>query len=348
MLVFTFYVTCIFSGMIEVGALLWGIGAGYSVEAAIGLAIAYQIGNILLFFLNRKLRRIQYVFAIIACICAGGVILLQNTVLRYWSAFACFALLSTIIQTLRSAVKSKEPRWRKRVFRVLGFLISAVMYQYGAYALAIIAVLTLILTVCSPKYEDDCWLTKLINGQYGKNRICLAMTVHQMHYFVYCYCMLLIALFAYKSPLAASFWFVANWIPYILTEPLVKLTKTKAWLYFLIGGHILVAGLLIGMYITVEQYSIIAMILWAFTGFGGGNVFCIKNSLLKYKEYHSQVWVFSENVGHFLGVVIALVVYHLTQSLSPMMLLGSFFALSTIGLILGTIARAKKNLAHSF
>ena len=31
MLVFTFYVTCIFSGMIEIGSLLWALGAGYSI-----------------------------------------------------------------------------------------------------------------------------------------------------------------------------------------------------------------------------------------------------------------------------------------------------------------------------
>lgn len=342
MLVFTFYVTCIFSGMIEIGSVLWGIGAGYSVEAALGLALAYQIGNILLFFLNRKLRRIQYIFAAVTCLLATGIILLPDPVYRYICAFACFALLSTIIQTLRSAVKAKEPRWRKRVFRVAGFLVSAIMYDFGAYVLVAISVLTLVLTLCSPKYEDDCWLSKLIQGQYGSNRICLAMTVHQMHYFVYCYSMLLTSLFIYSNPCIAAFWFVANWIPYIITEPLVKLTRTKSWLHFLIGGHILVAGLLVGMYITVEQYSIVAMILWAFTGFGGGNVFCIKKSLLEYKEYHDQVWVFSENVGHFLGVVIALLVYHTTKSLTPVLLLGALFAVITIALIFSTIASAKK------
>lgn len=345
MLVFTFYVTCIFSGMIEVGAVLWGIGAGYSVEKALGLAIAYQIGNILLFFLNRKLRRMQGLFAAIACFLAAGIIFLDDPMHRYICAFLCFALLSTIIQTLRSAVKSKEPRWRKRCFRVIGFLIAAVMYNYGVYALAAISVMTLILTILCPKYEDDCWLTKLVRGQYGKNRICLAMAVHQMHYFVYCYSMLLIALFVYNSPFAASFWFVANWIPYILTEPLVKLTKTKSWLPFLVGGHILVAGLLIGMYITVEQYSLAAMILWALTGFGGGNVFCIKKSLLKYKEYHDQVWVFSENVGHFLGVIIALAVYHYTKYLPIVLLLGAIFAITTIILVSGTILTSQKTPA---
>ena len=347
MLVFTFYVTCIFSGMIEVGALLWGIGAGYSVEGALGLALAYQIGNILLFFLNRKLRRIQYVFAAIACLAATGTILCGNQMVRYICAFACFALLSTIIQTLRSAVKGKEPRWRKRVFRVTGFLLSAVMYRYGLYVLLGISVLTLILTVCSPRYEDDCWLTKLVSGQYGKNRICLAMTVHQMHYFVYCYSMLLISLFTYKNPCSAVFWFAANWVPYILTEPLVKMTNSKAWLRFLIGGHILVTALLIGMYITAERFSTIAMVLWTLTGFGGGNVFCIKKSLLKYKTYHNQVWVFSENIGHFLGVIISLVVYHFTQSLRPVLLLGAGFAAFTIVLIKGTIFSAKKSIASA-
>ena len=345
MLVFTFYVTCIFSGMIEIGSLLWALGAGYSIEAALGLAIAYQIGNILLFFLNRKLRQLQYLFAIIACLLALGTAFFDDQLLRYLCAFACIALLSTIIQTLRSAVKSKEPRWRKRVFRVTGFLVSAVMFQFGSYVLIAIAGITLVLTLCSPVFEDDCWLKKLVKGEYGDNRICLAMTVHQMHYFVYCYSMLIMTLLIFQTPLAATFWFVANWIPYIITEPLVKLTKTKSWLSFLIGGHILVASLLIGIFFTIEQNSTVAMILWALTGFGGGNVFCIKKSLLKHKEYHTQVWVFSENVGHFFGVVLALALYCLTRSLSPSLLCGALFALSAIGLILGTIFKAKKQEA---
>lgn len=341
MLVFTFYVTCIFSGMIEIGAVLWGIGAGYSIEGALGLAIAYQIGNILLFFLNKKLRQMQGLFAVIACVSATGMSMFHSSQYRYICAFLCFALLSTIIQTLRSAVKGKEPRWRKRCFRVLGFMLASVMYAHGTVTLFVICIMTLILTLLCPKYEDDCWLVRLIRGNYGKNRICWAMTIHQMHYFVYCYSMLLIALLIYNSPVAASFWFVANWIPYIITEPLVKMTKTQAWLLFLIGGHILVAALLVGMYFTVDNFGVVSMILWAFTGFGGGNVFCIKNSLLKYKEYHTQVWVFSENVGHFGGVVIALLVYHITKSLSHVLLLGSLFAIMTIGLIFGTIIKAK-------
>lgn len=345
MLVFTFYVTCIFSGMIEVGSVLWGIGAGYPVEGALGLALAYQMGNIALFFLNRTLRSIQYVFAGISVVLAVGIVLIQDSFWQYIFAFLCFAMLSTIIQTLRSAVKAQEPRWRKRVFRVIGFLMAGGLFSYGSYVLIAISVITLVLTLASPIYKDDCWLRKLIVGEYGKNRICFAMTVHQMHYFVYCYSMLLIALFCYDNPYISAFWFVANWVPYIITEPLVKLTKSNAWLTFLIGGHILVAGLLLGMYSTVKQYSLIAMFLWTLTGFGGGNVFCIKKSLLKYKEYHNQVWVFSENVGHLFGVVIAIFAYHATKSLTTVLLFGALFAVITIVLILGTIVYAKQNSA---
>ena len=342
MLVVTFYITCIFSGIIELGAVLWGAGAGYSVDACLGLALAYQIGNILLFFINKKIRRIQPAFAFVAVIFAAGTVFLHHKLLLYICAFMCFALLSTIIQTLRSAVKSKEPRWRKRVFRVMGFLLSAVMYSHGSHTLLAISISTFVLTVCSPRFEDDCWLRALIKGEYGKNRICITMTVHQMHYFVYCYSMLLMTLFIYKKSILATFWFIANWIPYIITEPLIKSTKSRKWLLFFTAGHLIVASLLLGMYISIESYSLIAMLLWTLTGFGGGNVFCIKESLLKYKEYHEKVWVFSENVGHLFGVVFALLVNHFFRSLKPTLLLGFVFALLTIVLMRLTIVNCKR------
>jgi len=343
MLVFTFYFTCVLSGIIELGAVMWGLGQGYSVEYALGLTISYQIGNILLFLINERIRAKQSFYL------AGGVVLsitmlfLKNAEIKYIVAFILFAGLSTSIQTMRSAVKSKEPRWRKRCFRVLGFLLSAMMYRYGTVLLVAISIMLFVLSILTPKFDDTCWIKKLIRGEYGKNKICITMVIHQMHYFVYCYAMLTIALLYYKNPWIASAWFIGNWIPYIITEPLIKYSKKEKWMTFLIAGHILVAGLLLFMDIFINKGNIpLAMLLWVFTGFGGGNVFCIKKSLAPVKEYHNMVWVFSENIGHILGVLVIFVVACVTSNIQNSLIIGVICAVLTIVFILITYEKARK------
>ncbi len=342
MLVFTFYFTCILSGIIELGAILWGIGNGYSIQASLALAISYQLGNVFLFLINEKIRKCQSyflgLFAILAIIMQFPV---GNTI-KYIIAFILFSGLSTAIQTMRSAVKSKEPRWRKRCFRVLGFVLSAVMYDYGTVALLVISVILFILSLITPKFKDSCWLKKLLVGEYGENKICMTMVVHQMHYFVYCYAMLIIAYEFYKTPWIATLWFVGNWVPYIITEPLIKKSKKDNWMLFLIAGHVLVAGLLLAMYVSIVNSNVpLAMLLWVFTGFGGGNVFCIKKSLKPVKEYDNMVWVFSENVGHILGVIVVTLLVSIS-TIHNSLLLGVFCAVLTVLFIKITYERAKK------
>lgn len=343
MLVFTFYFTCVLSGIIELGAVMWGLGQGYSIEYALGLTIAYQIGNILLFVINEKIRAKQTIFLVGFMALAISLVFYKEGGVKYVVAFMLFAGLSTAIQTMRSAVKAKEPRWRKRCFRVLGFLLSALMYSYGTPLLIGISVMLFILSNMTPKFNDTCWLKKLIKGEYGNNRICLTMVVHQMHYFVYCYAMLIIALLYFGNPWAASAWFIGNWIPYIITEPLIKYSKRESWMTFLIAGHVLVAGLLIAMNLFINRGNVpLAMLLWVFTGFGGGNVFCIKKTLAPVKEYHNMVWVFSENVGHILGVIVVVAVSILTSRIQDSLIIGVICAALTIAFILITYEKARR------
>lgn len=346
MLVFTFYLTCVFSGIIELGAILWGLGHGFSVTWSLGLAVAYQIGNILLFFIDEKIRKRQTYILFCFVVITVAMQFPNNPTIEYILAFLTFAGLSTIIQTMRSAVKSKEPRWRKRCFRVVGFVLSAVMYGYGNEVLLIISIALFALSIVTPKFDDSCWIKKLVKGEYGDNRICVTMVIHQMHYFSYCYAMLVIATMFYNNSWIATLWFIGNWIPYIITEPLIKYSKKEKWMTFLIAGHVLVAGLLIAMYLAVKQGNVsLAMLLWVFTGFGGGNVFCIKKSLEPVKQYHNMVWVFSENIGHILGVVGVVLMSSLHSNLNFALPIGVVCAIATIFAIVVTFQNAKRKKA---
>ena len=50
----SYYITCLMSGAIELGAVFLGMKMGYSLLGIIGLALAYQLGNVFRFFCNEK------------------------------------------------------------------------------------------------------------------------------------------------------------------------------------------------------------------------------------------------------------------------------------------------------
>ncbi|HIU05680.1 MAG TPA: hypothetical protein IAD14_09505 [Candidatus Coprousia avicola] len=340
--VFTFYATCVLSGAIELGGIFWALGQGYGVVYAVGMTVAYQLGNIFLFLITRRIRKLQSLFVCVALILGRAVALLPGgSAVAYALCFVEVVLLSTLLQTMRSAVKGSEPRWRKRVFRVVGFAVSGVFFFAGNALMAAVPALLLALSVVTPRFDDGCWAARLIRGEYGDNRLCVAMVLHQMHYFVYCYAMLIIAFLGTGSPLAAGLWFVGNWVPYIATEPLAKATKSSNWMVFFLGGHILVSTVLLGMYAVLSHSLTAALILWVLTGFGGGNVFCIKQLFECKRSYHSQIWVLSENIGHLLGVAALAGIALAGISLDITLLIAAALALSTVVVTYYSLHRAE-------
>lgn len=334
MIVFTYYLTCIISGLVELGAILWGIGQGYSITASLGLAIAYQTGNIFRFFISKKFNRIDTIFIFVIFLMSICLFFVkENRITSYILALIIFSLLSTVLQNMRSASQGNVPRWQKRSFRVFGFLLSAIMYQYGTLLLSIILFVMFFLSFFIPDFYYDHWIKKLVGGEYGKNKICWAMVTHQAHYFTYTYIILMVVTLYFHNPLIATLWFTGNWIPYTITEPLIKLTKFKNWLGIVIGAHIFNAVILCSMYAFINVNILVALSLWILTGFGGGNVFCINKALAKKKEYSSEVLLFSEQVGHMLGVVTATIIVITGLDYRISLIIGAVFALITIMIV---------------
>lgn len=340
--VFTFYATCVLSGAIELGGIFWALGQGRGIVYAVGMTVAYQLGNIFLFLITRRMRKLQSLFVCVALVlgCAATLLPDENDI-AYVLCFIEFAVLSTLLQTMRSAVKGREPRWRKRVFRVVGFAFSGIFYYAGDALLVAVPVLLLALSVVTPRFDDGCWVIRLVRGEYGSNRLCVAMVLHQMHYFVYCYAMLIIAFVGTGNPFVAGLWFVGNWVPYIAIEPLAKATKSSNWIVFFLGGHILVSAVLLGMYLVLSHSLTSALVLWVLTGFGGGNVFCIKQLFESKRSYHSQIWVLSENVGHLLGVLVLAGIALAGISLDVTLLIAASLALSTVAVTYYSLHRSE-------
>ena len=62
---YSYYITCLMSGMVELGTVFLGITLHFNLTLIIGLAMAYQLGNILRFFVTEKIAKYQTLFSAI-------------------------------------------------------------------------------------------------------------------------------------------------------------------------------------------------------------------------------------------------------------------------------------------
>lgn len=336
-----YYITCIVSGMVELGSVFWGIRNGFGLVGIMCFALAYQIGNILRFFVTPRIARFQSY--IVALALALSVLLLfvdASSPLGSAMALLMFALFSTMLQNIRSASQGDIPRWQKRSCRVVGFVLSALIYVFPGELMILLCGVLLLFSLRLKKYSYDSWLKKWILGEHG-NRICWAMVTHQAHYFAYNYLMVALVMHYFNNPLITTLWFAANWIPYTITEPLVHKLRWNKWYVVAIGAHYFNALVLLGMFLFVERNIYVALCLWILTGFGGGNVFCIKKALAIRVTYNKSVWSFSEQIGHVLGVLTAILLVAAGCNIKYSMLVAAIYALLTVPIIMFSVKSTK-------
>jgi len=329
----TYYITCFISGMVELGSVFLGMKLGCSLAGIIGLALAYQLGNVFRFWVTKKVSEYQLLLAGITLVLSVVINITGiNYYIRYASCFVMFVLFSTILQNIRSVVSGDIPRWKKRSCRVVGFAASAIYFYCGMIMMVIMSGIILVLSIVLEHYYYDNWLKEWCEGKKGK-RICYAMVFHQAHYFAYNYITLYLIMRTFNSPLYASLAFVANWIPYTITEPLVKKLKWDKWYVISIGAHLFNSVVLIGMFVFLDINILWTVCLWVLTGFGGGNVFCIKKAIASKYVYDKDVWSFSEQIGHIVGVLSALIIVWSGIAEKYSMIVAVAFALFTIPMI---------------
>ena len=343
--VFIYFISCFLSGMIELGTILWGIKNDFSVIQCVGIAFAYQMGNIILYFITKKTSQCKVVLLPLSIVLGISSIFLQNDKKTlYIVALLMFMFLSICIQLTRESVKRQIKglkKWQKRSCRVVGFFASAIMFtNLGTYVYILCAVMLFIFAFIIPTFGFDEWHRK-VRSKEIKSPVCYAMITHQAHYFVYTYVLLVLVYMHYQSAIIASIWFVANWIPYTITEPLAKALKIDKYYYPMgIIAHFFNGVILITMWaFSIKDNIFMTALFWMLTGFGGGTVFCVRSAIAKVKKYDNDSWMFSEQIGHILGMVACVIIC--LFNLKATMLAGAFFALITIPIIIATIKKAK-------
>ena len=328
-----YYITCLLSGAIELGTIFVGIKYGFPLTGILGLALAYQSGNVFRFFVNKKISKYQTIFVLVTLI-LGFVLLLNKTnpSISWFILCVYYLLYSTFLQNIRSVVQGDIPRWKKRSCRVIGFMLSFTFYLFPNALLIITSALLLYFSIKEEKFHYEGWIKSWINGEY-RHRICWTMVTHQAHYFVYNYVLLYLIFEHFLNPIVAAGCFVANWIPYTITEPMVKKMKWNCWYKIAVLAHLFNSAVLLGMYVFYDVNIYISVLLWVLTGFGGGNVFCVKKALSEKTVYEKTVWNFSEQIGHILGVSVAIVLCMSGIKYSLTMIASMFFAVITIPIL---------------
>jgi hypothetical protein len=297
---YIFLLLCILAGAIEIGIIVFGIKGNLPVIAIISLGLAYQLGNL---FPNP----IQLGKHLLGGISILSILLSIAYIVTgaYYLIFFTVILLAIEIQTCRSKGKKEISTTQKRLFRVIGFILSSFLTSNTILAMSIM--LFLIVTIFIKT-------NTAARSSLAKPKIKLVsfiMAAHQIHYFSYTYFLFIIAsrVYKYQHSYTIILLFMLGWITYI---SVAHILRGEHYYRYFFAGHCFLALCLLFILKLHESWTL--AIPWVLTGFGGGTVFCIEKIAIEIGNIDKNSLVFSENIGHVLGVLIGLLLYKTTNS----------------------------------
>ena len=112
-----YYITCLMSGIVELGSVFWGISHGYSVTMIIGIALAYQMGNILRFAVTPKIAKFESIIAgIVLLLSVGLPFLPTNSAIHYGATFVIEVLFKEIFRDGKKEVAVSLDSYCQQLF----------------------------------------------------------------------------------------------------------------------------------------------------------------------------------------------------------------------------------------
>lgn len=300
-----FWVLNVLSGFVEVGIVLFGMRHGGIIGGLIG-ALCYQIGNIVPdpMKLSRKSNLVLLVIAV-TCSVFG--------IFNWKLVFGTVLVMTMVLQGIRAEFKNKKSnqgtnkndkcKETKRLTRIVGFALG---FLFNPYTLIVCVICVFVAHLKQNAEQNSSWQMEKFN------RYDIILFVHEMHYFVYCYSMVLLMDIKYGE-CGASMLFFASWILYVISPRLyAKFNLIDYRKTFLIGHSFLVVILLL-MLVNSNMY--IKIFLWILTGIGGTTEYCIGRLEKQENCYKTQRHNVSENLGHIAGVIVSIILYTLTEDL---------------------------------
>lgn len=322
-----FYMLSLLTGVLECGWVAFGAAHSLPLWQILCYPLSYHIGNLFPkpFSFSHSMLRIMCFLSAMAGILTFAVRLSEKAAF----VLMCIALfmLSAVIQSVRSGMKSEGNRLLKRIFRVGGFALA----PFAAVLPSAILVLSSIVAFLAlHEYNGKPGITHMT----GQNGYSLVMIFHQLHYFFYAHITLAaMSLLLSHNSIAgiayAALLFCGTWVTYMFVEPIVsRLTSRIMPVFF--AGHIGIGVLLFTMhYVTSVPVFIV---LWLVTGFGGGVVYTISARAKVTDSYQKDSMAIAENIGHTLGLLTAVSVAAVFGNVSPqiMLVFGSASALLAV------------------
>lgn len=311
-----FLLLSLISGIVEIGLIIMGIKLQFGIVNIILIGLSYQIGNLV----PNPIQINKSKCILISLLGSGALVGYLYTKEKLLLFISC-SFLAMAIQGLRSIEKGKVATATKRTFRIIGFLFSFIL---TSKILLVISIAVLVISIFTKDAGKQCKIIlpkmKFIN---------LIMIVHQLHYFSYCYFIILVlyGILQKKNMFIIGVLFSLGWLTYSYIPNIIKGVKYEK---YLIIGHVFLAVVLVCLSKATGLY---VAILWILTGFGGGTVYCIDKVRERNDESDKNSMVFSENVGHILGIICGLIIYLISNSIHAPIFLAAIFALSTAILV---------------
>lgn len=304
------------SSLAELAPIVTLLHHGASLSLILAAGLAYQTGGAMARWLPGK--RSSWSVAILL---AGALI--TFTPVGHGAWFLAIAALAWGLQSARRHHARARPdespsTAQKRAARVVGFVGAAII----PFWVSVAAILACTLAACALRFENASALRPRLTG----HPVEAVMILHQTHYFIYCYGLLLILSELAGGPNYVGLWFGLGWLTYLSAE---RLWSSMPLSRALILGHIFVALTLTGLAVFGRE-SWSAVTLWVLTGLGGGTVYCL-SGLHRSTGGSPEALDLAEDIGHVGGAAIALTAA-LVVGLDAWALagLGGLLALATI------------------
>ena len=313
-----YYIYSAIAGSVEIGIICWAITHGMSPAEIIGFGVAYQLGNLVP--VPYQPTRKDGIASVVGCIALSAHILFGKSL--FLEPFLLTTLISATLQAIRGGCKEGTVRWKKRLCRVIGF---ASAFLYRDCLVLCLTVVILVLIIGLNKIPDN-------QRQLSIPKANRTMILHQMHYFSYSYIMLYLSYRSFGNLLLTISSFVISWFTYLAVEPVLSKHDNNRWKKYLCVGHIGLGVALLNIYVLVQYSEPAYLVLWWLSGLGGGTVFCIQSVETKKQKgsINQQMWSWSENIGHIMGCLLALLWVSTTGYVEGTIVFAAILAFATV------------------
>ena len=299
----SFLVLSLLSGVIELGGIYLGITWDLPNHSIIMLPLFYQVGNLLTSILPSKTSGSIAVIGTVCLLCG-----IYNWHPSFWILAVQLALCSYCIQIVRLQNKSVCATWLKRSFRIAGFALSPIMCLKDGQAVILLSIMLCVFSLVKEVLFQKVGNESSPRKEHRPAKISMVMVFHQLHYFVYTY---IIPIYVHQktgSIAISALLFSLSWVIYLAPQTIAEKLHIVHYKTMFFCCHIFLGLCMAAISISAHFDSMgMVLLFWLLTGFGGGSVFCISHL---YKRYASINIDFSENIGHFLGPVIAIFLCH--------------------------------------